>query len=132
MRRPRNASGLHAWVELSDADIREMMKEVEPDVDRVLEAAAGRIASEAMASTAFRDGTSKHPHKHLRDTIQVRKSRYDGYIVQATAPHAFLVEYGHAMVTHEGRIVGHVPAHSFLRSAKESVLASLGLGRGEE
>ncbi len=133
MRRPRNASGLHAWVELSDADIREMMREVEPDVDRRLEAIAGRIAEAARASTAFRDGTSKHPHKHLRDTIQVRKSRYDGYIVQATAPHAHLVEYGHAMVTHEGRTVGHVPAHSFLRSAKEAVYAGLGLdGRGEE
>lgn len=124
----RRSSGEHAWVEMSDADIQAMARSVQPDVDRILEAVAGQVASAAAASTAFRDGSQKTRHQALRRSIRVKKSRYElgGYIVQATAPHAHLVEFGHAMVTHDDRVVGHVPAHSFLRKAKRSVIARLG------
>lgn len=124
----RQYSGNHSWIEMSDADIRAMMASVKPDVDKVLEAVAGQVASAAAASTAFHDGSQKNPHPALRKSIRVRKSRYElgGYVVQATAPHAHLVEFGHAMVTHDGRTIKHVPAHSFLRTAKKSVLARLG------
>lgn len=31
--------------------------------------------------------------------------------------HGHLVEFGHRMVTHDGRVVGNVPAHPFMRPA---------------
>ena len=34
----RRSSGEHAWVEMSDADIQAMVRSVQPDVDRILEA----------------------------------------------------------------------------------------------
>ena len=123
-------SGLSAVVvSLSDDDIRTMLHGVYADVDRALEAIAHRVADRARHSTAFNDTTHSAPgYKHLRQSIKVKKSKYEdgGWIVLATASHAGLVEYGHAMVTHDGRTIGHVPAHSFLRSAKNEVLASLG------
>ncbi len=141
MSRPRNASGNHSWVILSDQDIERLVRQVAPDVDRVLEGIAGRVADAAVNSNAFKDSnktqvyvrkldfspdTSKK-HKHLRQSISPKPSKFElgGYIVRALAPHAHLVEFGHAMVTHEGDTIGHVPAHSFLRRAKNEVLAQL-------
>lgn len=127
MSRRRLASGNSAWLDMDDADIRAMIAEIRPDVDNVLAGLADRVAARAMQSTAFSD-TERRGVTHLRPSIRVRKSRYEdgGYIVQARAPHAHLVEFGHAQVTHDGRVVGHVPAHSFLRAARDEVLASLG------
>ena len=141
MSRPRNASGNHAWVELSDQDIARLVNRVVPDVDRVLKGIAGQVANAAVNTNAFKDSNKTQiyvrkmdfspdkikKHKHLRRTIRPSKSKfeYGGYIVLATAPHAHLVEYGHAMVTHEGDTIGHVPAHSFLRRAKNEVLSRL-------
>lgn len=111
-----------AWVHMTDADITALMQQIQPDVDKVLEGIAGQVADEAIASTAFKDKTGR-----LRKSIRPKKSRYEGggWIVQATAPHAHLVEYGHAQVTPDGKTVGHVPAHPFLRPAKEAVFARL-------
>ena len=141
MSRPRNASGNHSWVTMSDADIAALMRQVKPDVDRVLEGIAGQIADEARASTAFNDtGITVEKkrnmefgqdvtrrHKHLRQTIEPKKSRFDdgGYIVRATAPHAHLVEFGHLKVLWGKVTSEHVPAHSFLRKAKNDVMARL-------
>ena len=127
MGRRRLVSGDRAWVDMNDADIRAMVAETRPDVDKVLAGIADRVAARASTSAAFHD-SDKRNVRHLRPSIRAKKSRYadGGYIVQATAPHAHLVEYGHAMVTRDGRVVGHVPAHSFLRSARDEVLATLG------
>lgn len=137
-RRPRNASGNHPWVSLTDFDVEAMVRAVKPDVDRVLEAIAGRVADEARASTLFKD-TNKtidvyhskkyeakrtKPHKHLRTSIRPKKSRYDGWIVQAGVPHAHLVEYGHYIVRN-GDLIGHAAPHPFLRKAKDAVEARL-------
>ena len=122
-RRPRNASGNSSTVHMSDADLAEFMEGLHGDVDKVLEALAGLVADRAKAEPF---PTSKKGI--LVKRLKPRKSRFDdgGWIVQDTAPHAHLVEYGHAMVTHDGRTVGHVAAHPFLRQAKNSVKARLG------
>ena len=141
MSRPRNASGNHAWVTMTDADIVALTKEIIPDVDKVLEGIAGQIADAARASDAFKDSDKKTDikvgkdydldkavkHKHLRQSIAPKKSRYElgGWIVRATAPHAHNVEFGHLKVLWGHVTSEHVPAHSFLRKAKAEVEARL-------
>lgn len=55
--------------------------------------------------------------------------------VKNTAPHAHLVELGHLMVSHSGKITGRVPEHPFLRPAlwenQESALKTLSDGLNE-
>ena len=80
------------------------------------EQVARKIEAEAKASTAFKDQTGK-----LRRSIRAVKSRYveGGWIVKAggrSAPHAHLVEFGHGGPQ-------PAPAHSYLRSSKEKVIA---------
>lgn len=141
MSRPRNASGRHAWVTMTDADIVALTKAIIPDVDKVLEGIAGQIADEARASNAFQDGgksidvvrgkdfefDKKKRHKHLRQSIEPRKSRYEegGWIVRAGVPHAINVEFGHLKVLWGHVTAEHVPAHSFLRKAKADVESRL-------
>ena len=96
----------------------------------------------AKRSTAFKDSNKAtdvkrnldfwpdewFPHKHLRPAIDVKKSKFPqgGWIVRANRPHGHLVEYGHYLVTPDGRTIGFVPPHAFLRPAKEEVMAGLG------
>ena len=75
------------------------------------EAIAKQIAKDARASTAFKDKTG-----NLRKSIRARKSKFQdgGWIVQATAPHAFIIEYGRQ----------NAPAHPFLRPALDKNIAA--------
>jgi len=61
---------------------------------------------------------------YLKKHIKAYRSRYEegGAICYADAPHAWLVEFGHALIRN-GQVIGHVPAHPFMRPAKEKVMA---------
>lgn len=109
------------------ADLNEkwIMKAIQEAASPGLTALAAEVAARAKASTAFVDKTG-----HLRKTIRVAKPTkadldaeggQEIRIVRASAPHAHLVEDGHAMVTKDGQVVGHVPAHPFLGPARDSV-----------
>jgi len=111
-------------------------------VDEALKPIAMQVANTAKRSAAFKDSSKSvehkrmlnywpdkwFPHKHMRPAIDVRKSKFTfgGWIVRANRPYGHLVEYGHYLVTHDGRTIGFVPPHAFLRPAKEEVMASLG------
>ncbi|WP_417292319.1 HK97 gp10 family phage protein [Desulfovibrio porci] len=107
---------------LEGFDDDELTTFVRAHVEPELEDIANRIAVEAIASTEFED--SPKTKNKLRKSIRAKASRFKdgGWIVLARAPHAHLVEYGHAMVTHDGRTVGHVTAHPFMRKARNKVL----------
>lgn len=106
-------------VTLKNFDMLEQPQEVLDYVEAHLLELAEEIMAEAKAEHFPKSETG-----NLVKSIRVKKSRYEngGYIVQATAPHAFNVEYGHAMVTHDGIVIGHVAAHPFLRGARNKVL----------
>jgi hypothetical protein len=121
-----------------DVDITEEMKDkITPSLQNIAEA----IAAEARASTAFQDykGTNRQSSwsrrkwgrgasKRLRKSIKVTKGKYGhSYLVKATAPHAWLVEYGHEVVTKDGRSTGkRAEPHPFLIPAADKVFAHLG------
>lgn len=118
-----------------DDDFAKVLQEIEAFSDAQLEKVAEAIVAEAKTSTAFQDyrGTPrepaykaaarKGPYKNLRKKIRHWWSKKDEcWIVSASAPHAHLVEFGHVLVTPKGKVVGHVPAHPFLRPAVESVI----------
>lgn len=88
-------------------------------IDQNVSEIASLVESSARSTSAFADKTGK-----LRGSIKKKKSKfeYGGYIVVARAPHAHLIEYGHVMIAW-GRITGkRVPAHPFMRPAKEKGL----------
>ena len=128
-RRPRNATGVKAVVNMDDADLVDFMHQLHGDVDKVLHGLALLVEDEAkrVAPIGNFENWKTHKHTPLYDTIKAKKSKFQngGYIVKAAAPHAHLVEYGHAMVTHDGRTVGHVAAHPFLRLARNTVKARM-------
>lgn len=85
-------------------------------IDQNLEATAQFVEQEAKTTAAFKDKTWL-----LRKRIKLRKSKFEdgGYIVQARAPHAHLVEFGHVKFLW-GRPTGErVPPHPYLRPALE-------------
>jgi len=86
--------------------------EVIQAVDANLEETADLVYSEAKSSSAFSDKTG-----NLRKSLKKKKSKFKdgGYIVFSKAPHAHLVEYGHAVAGTGKR----VPPHPFLRPALE-------------
>ena len=96
------------------------LSDLKGSYDEIYKNLAERVKVEAKNSTAFEDETGA-----LRKSIRVRKSRFQdgGYIVFSKVPYAHLVEYGHALVRNK-KVVGHVPAHPFLRPALEKVMAS--------
>ena len=98
-----------------DIDTRAFELELGKFIDENAQAIAGQISADAKATTLFKDKTGA-----LRKKIRVRKSKYDGggYIVIAAAPHAHLVEYGHALVKN-GKTIGRVAPRPFLRKAKD-------------
>lgn len=111
-----------------DAAFADALKNIKGDVDALLLEAAQDVGFEARRTAAFVDKTGK-----LRNSIAMQPSKFPdgGYIVVARSPHAHLVEFGHLLVkkTKTGivKIIGHVPAHPFLRpaldSAKRKVIA---------
>lgn len=104
--------------------------EFDPGAGQTVTVRAGRKGNTKLRRAAFK-------LRALRDTIVItsqlsqsqrrrrggRLTEYEAF-VSATAPHAHLVEFGHALVksrrTAGGRtkaVIGHVPAYPFLRPA---------------
>lgn len=85
-------------------DPRMFEKELAKFINDNAEAIAKQVAADAKATTAFQDKTGE-----LRRSIRAKKSRFEdgGWIVQATAPHAHLLEFG----------TKNMGAKSFLRPA---------------
>lgn len=110
-------------------DFREIVGKLNAVIQEESLAIAEEVAADAQGTLEFRDytGTSRETEWHkrnfpnatrLRPNIKARKSKYPdgGAIVIARAPHAHLVEFGHVMVKN-GKVLGSVPAHPFLRPA---------------
>lgn len=102
---------------------------------------AAEIAERAKGSDAFQDytGTSRESQWHkqrypyattLRQSIKSKKSKFEGggAIAYSGAPHAWIVEHGHANVDNRkgsktfGKVIGHVPPHAYLAPAAQSVM----------
>lgn len=129
---PRNTSAnkAHVVVEFPD-DLSEFIGKLNAHLDEAALEIAQEVVADMKASTAFRDytGTARESEWHkkhfpnatrLRVKMRAQKSKYigGGAIAIASAPHAHLVEYGHALVLN-GKVAGSVPAHPFMRPAKE-------------
>lgn len=104
--------------------IEAIMAEVSAWADDIVKAAADELLKEVRknARSAFKDKSGK-----LRKSIKKKKSKLDEnmMIVQASMPHAHLIEHGHNVVAKGGRVVGHAPAHSFMGEAEKAVRAHL-------
>lgn len=98
------------------ADLDAALDEILAAVDADLSGIADYVEAEAKTTAQFADKTG-----NLRKTIKKRKSKFPegGYIVVATAPHAHLVEFGHASWVDGEYKKGHVEPRKFLRQAKE-------------
>lgn len=98
------------------ADLDAALDEILAAVDADLSGIADYVEAEAKTTARFADKTG-----NLRKTIKKRKSKFPegGYIVVATAPHAHLVEFGHAMWVKGVYVKDHVKPRKFLRTAKE-------------
>ena len=98
------------------ADLDAALDEILVAVDADLSGIADYVEAEAKTTARFADKTG-----NLRKTIKKRKSKFPegGYIVVATAPHAHLVEFGHAMWVKGVYVKDHVKPRKFLRKAKE-------------
>ena len=140
----------HQYTMVTIDDFKGVINWLDPLVNEKLKAIAEEIADRARGSDAFKDSNKRtdvkrrldswpdewYKHKHLRDSIEVEPSHFKegGWLVRAKRPHAHLVEYGHWMITADGRpVIGEdgkpmfVPPHAFLRPAKEAVMARLGV-----
>ncbi|OIO01102.1 MAG: hypothetical protein AUJ49_08470 [Desulfovibrionaceae bacterium CG1_02_65_16] len=110
-----------------DSAFAAALQTITGDVDAVLYETAMEVGFEARRSSEFQDKTGK-----LRGKIKLKRSRYEngGWIVTARSPHAHLVEFGHLLVlknrkTGLVKVVGHVPAHPFMRPALDSARSRL-------
>ena len=108
---------MSAHVRVTDLDgLDAQLGEIMDAIDQNLEETAQFVEREAQISAAFQDKTGK-----LRKTIKLKKSKFEdgGYIVQARAPHAHLVEFGHVKFLWGKPTSERVPPHPFLRPALE-------------
>ena len=98
------------------ADLDAALDEILAAVDADLSGIADYVEAEAKTTARFVDRSG-----NLRKTIKKRKSKFPegGYIVVATAPHAHLVEFGHASWVKGVYVKDHVKPRKFLRIAKE-------------
>jgi hypothetical protein len=105
-------------------NIEGIVSEYAAYADELVDAVADEMVREArtQAGTAF---TSRSGG--LKRSIKKKKSRFDPdtKIVQASAPHAHLIEHGHDIVTHGGVVIGHTAAHPFMATAEAAVTARL-------
>ena len=102
-----------------DIPIEDIRAGVRAEIDSDLGGIAAQVFEKAKASTAFRDKTGR-----LRQSIWIYRSKYKdgGYVVYVKAPHSHLVEFGHAVVTKDGKVLEHrVPGKFFLRKARNAV-----------
>jgi len=93
-------------------DLTEFEKKLADYINKNAEQTAKQIAADARASVNVVTG-------NLKRSIKAKKSKFEdgGWIVQATAPHAHLVEYGHGGPR-------PAPAHQFLRPALDKNIAA--------
>ena len=108
---------MSAHVRVTDLDgLDASLSEIMDAIDQNLEETAQFVEQEARVSAAFQDKTGK-----LRKSIRLKKSKFEdgGWIVQARAPHAHLVEYGHVKFLWGKPTSGRVPPKPFLRPALE-------------
>ncbi len=130
---PRNSSANKAYVEvkLPENFVSDLIGKLNVLLDKESMSIAEDIKTDAQASTAFEDytGTARESEWHkqhfpnartIRQRITARRSKYPGggAIVVASAPHAHLVEFGHVLAKN-GKVIGRVKEHPFLRPAKE-------------
>lgn len=96
-----------------------LAKSVHPDkVEPVLMKGARKLVK------AIRDKAPRGPTGNLKKSIRAKKLERIGFnpasaiaaVDRKRAPHASLVEYGHALVRN-GKVIGHVPPHPFFRPA---------------
>ncbi len=96
-----------------------LVKSVHPDqVEPVLMNGARKLAK------AIRDKAPRGPTGNLKKAVKAKKLERIGFnpasaiaaVDRKRAPHAGLVEWGHALVR-AGKVVGHVPPHPFFRPA---------------
>ena len=102
-----------------DIPIEEIRAGVRAEIDSDLGGIAAQVFEKAKASTAFKDKTGR-----LRQSIWIYRSKYKdgGYVVYVKAPHSHLVEFGHAVVAKDGKVLEHrVPGKFFLRKARNAV-----------
>lgn len=104
--------------------IEDILRQYSALADEIVE----KVASEALSEVKKRARMAfVTRHGGLFKSIKKKPSKIHSgqVIVGAFAPHAHLVEYGHAQVDHSGHVIGHVPARPFLRPAEEAVKARL-------
>lgn len=105
-------------------NMESIMRQYSHIADEIVRAVAAEMLKETRrhARMAFTNRSGK-----LWKSIKRKKSKIhpNQVIVGAFAPHAVLIEYGHAMVDHAGHTAGHVAARPFLRPAKAAVEARL-------
>ena len=111
-----------------DIDVGAIVEEVRKAVNPGIRAVAQEVASRARITSAFADETGA-----LRKSIRVEDPgpespfvlvRAGGYSFDSGdnyAPHAHLIEFGHAKVTPGGRVLGFTPARPFMMPALEEV-----------
>jgi hypothetical protein len=108
---------LSAQVSVREIDgLEASIAEVMDAVDKNLQDVAEYVEREAQTTLAYQDKTG-----NLRKKTKLKVSKFEdgGYIVQARAPHAHLIEYGHVLIAW-GRVTGkRVPPHPFMRPALE-------------
>lgn len=98
-----------------DIPIEDIRAGVRAEIDSALGTVAAQVYEKAKATTAFRDKTGK-----LRRSIWIYEN--GGYVIYVKAPHSHLVEFGHAVVTKDGKVLEHrVPGKFFLRKARNAV-----------
>ena len=108
---------MSAHVRVADLDgLDAQLGEIMDAIDQNLEETAQFVEREAQISAAFQDKTGK-----LRKKIKLKKSKFEdgGWIVEARAPHAHLVEFGHVKFLWGKPTSERVPPHPFLRPALE-------------
>ena len=108
---------MSAHVRVADLDgLDAQLGEIMDAIDQNLEETAQLVEREAQISAAFQDKTGK-----LRKKIKLKKSKFEdgGWIVEARAPHAHLVEFGHVKFLWGKPTSERVPPHPFLRPALE-------------
>ena len=108
---------MSAHVRVADLDgLDAQLGEIMDAIDQNLEETAQFVEREAQISAAFQDKTGK-----LRKKIKLKKSKFEdgGWIVEARAPHAHLVEFGHVKFLWGKPTSERVQPHPFLRPALE-------------
>ncbi len=98
--------------------IDEIMRKFSGWTDDILD----KLATSAVQKIRANARQFKVDTGALKKSIKKKKSKINnlGYIAGAMAPHAHLLEYGHALVRN-GKVYGHVPAHPFVKPAEEAV-----------